>query len=351
MAQIQTDQINSACGEDPSTSCEWIYNRTNSVEVTDFTETYLLLPTKILLIIIATYICSKFLKFFMSTAGNKLAKKGAHKIAATDSQVTSQRAELRANTLTTVVQSVGSMILWVIAILIIINILNISLGPLFAGAGLLGIVIGFGAQTLISDFLSGFFMLFEDQFGVGDVIDAGEVTGKVEDVSLRTTTIRDVNGTLWHIRNSEIKRVANKSQIWSRAVLDIEVAYDTDIRRAEGIIQKVAEDLWKDPEFIKGQIIEPPEVWGVESLSPNGVVIRLVVKTEPSEQFTIARELRLRIKEALDKAGIELPFPQRTIWLRQDDKPLDREQRPKVEVAPIRTPHVSDEFAETNEAG
>ena len=118
-------------------------------------------------------------------------------------------------------------------------------------------------------------------------------------------------------------------------MLDIEVAYDTDLRRAEGIIQRVADELWADRSFVDGDIIDPPEVWGVERLGADGVAIRLVVKTDPAEQWMVARELRLRIKEALDEAGIEIPFPQRTIWLREAH-PVPREQRPVVDVAPIR---------------
>ena len=180
-------------------------------------------------------------------------------------------------------------------------------------------------------------MLVEDQFGVGDVVDLGEVTGTVEKVTLRVTTLRDVNGAVWHVPNSEVRRVVNKSQLWSRAVLDIDVAYDTDLRRAEGIIQRVADELWRDTDFDGGDIIDPPEVWGIERLGADGVTIRLVVKTDPAEQWAIARELRLRIKEALDEAGIEIPFPQRTVWVRHDET-VDRQDRPDVTLAPLRHP-------------
>ena len=196
-----------------------------------------------------------------------------------------------------------------------------SLAPLIAGAGVAGVALGFGAQTIVRDFLTGFFMLVEDQYGVGDVVDVGEITGTIEKVTLRTTVLRDVNANVWHVPNGEISRVGNMSQLWSRAVLDIEVAYDTDLRLAQGVIQRVADEVWRDPDFTEGDIIDPPEVWGIESLGADGVAIRLVVKTDPAEQWIVARELRLRIKEAFDAAGIEVPFPQRTIWLNQDDRP------------------------------
>jgi small conductance mechanosensitive channel len=255
------------------------------------------------------------------------------------------RLYLRIDTLVAVLSSLATVAVWSVAVIVALGQFNVSLAPLFAGAGVLGIALGFGAQSVVSDFLSGFFMLFEDQFGVGDVVDLGEASGTVENLSLRTTTIRDVNGTVWHIRNSEIRRVGNKSQLWSRAVLDIDVAYDTDIRRAEGIIQRVADELWRDPDYTDGDIIDPPQVWGVENLGADGVTIRLVVKTDPAEQWMIGRELRLRIKEALDEAGIEIPFPQRTIWLRHDEA-TPREERPDVAVAPLRLPEPSEDLVE-----
>ena len=243
------------------------------------------------------------------------------------------------------VGSLVTAVVWSVAFVVVLGLFDISLAPLFAGAGVVGVALGFGAQSVVADFLSGFFMLFEDQYGVGDVVDVGDASGTVEKFSLRTTTLRDVNGTVWHIPNSEIRRVGNKSQIWSRAVLDIDVAYDTDIRRAEGIIQRVADELWRDPEFTGGDIIDPPEVWGVERLGADGVTIRLVVKTDPAEQWIVGRELRLRVKEALDEAGIEIPFPQRTIWLRQDEV-VPREARPDVDLAPLRGPEVSEDLVD-----
>jgi len=350
---FQTNSLNEACGIDPRSTCKWLFDLTGSNSFSKFGDSYLITPLKIIGVVIIAAVVLRFLQKLIRTFGSRFLKHSALRIAKADGSLSSdsdKRAELRATTLVSVISSLTTVLVFIFALATVVNILNISLAPLFAGAGVLGIVIGFGAQAVISDFLSGFFMLFEDQFGVGDVIDAGEVTGKVEDVSLRTTTIRDVNGTVWHIRNSEIKRVANKSQLWSRAVLDIEVAYDTDLRRAEGIIQRVAEILYEDKGFTKGQIIEPPEVWGVQDLGPNGVSIRLVVKTEPAEQFVVARELKLRIKEALEEAEIEMPFPQTTVWLRQDNSQVSRDQRPIVDTSPIRTPKVSDEFADSEDS-
>jgi small conductance mechanosensitive channel len=188
-----------------------------------------------------------------------------------------------------------------------------------------GVALGFGAQDLVSDFISGMFMLLEDQYGVGDIIDAGEATGTVEGISLRTTRLRSVDGTLWYIPNGEIRRLGNMSQDWARALLDIGVAYDTDTDRASAIIERVAASMAEEEEY-KGKFLDTPEVWGVERLAADAVEIRLVIKTTPGDQYAIARELRRRIKHAFDAEGIEIPFAQRTLWIRSEEgeaNPLD----------------------------
>ena len=204
------------------------------------------------------------------------------------------------------------------ALAVALSEFGVDLGPLIASAGIVGVAIGFGAQSLVRDFLSGIFMLVEDQFGVGDIIDVGDTAGVVEEVKLRTTKIRDVNGTLWHIPNGEIRRVANKSQEWARAVLDIEVSYDTDLGHASEVIKRVADEVWEE-QIPEATILEEPEIWGVEALGASGISIRLVVKVDPSEQWATARILRRRIKDAFDAEGIEIPFPQRVVWLRRLD--------------------------------
>src|SRR5262249_5756739 len=156
----------------------------------------------------------------------------------------------------------------------------------------------------------------EDQFGVGDIVEVEGASGVVDAVSLRTTRLRSVDGTMWHVPNGEIRRVGNKSQHWSRALIDLEVAYDTDIDHAESVIDSAAQELaTTDPD-----VIDTPEVWGVERLGSHGISIRLVVKTRPSEQFRVSRELRRRIKAAFDREGIEIPFPQQTVWHRTVDR-------------------------------
>jgi small conductance mechanosensitive channel len=231
-----------------------------------------------------------------------------------------QRKVQRARTMGTVLKSVVSIVVFVIATLMVLSKLGQNIAPLLASAGILGVALGFGSQSLVKDFLSGMFMLFEDQYGVGDVIDVGEASGTVEAVSLRVTRLRDVNGTVWYVRNGEIPRVGNMSQNWARSVLDVGIGYHEDLAKVRRVLQEVAHDLWDDEDF-KGLIIEEPEVWGVESLTPDGVTMRVTLKTAPMEQWNIARQMRERIKARFDYEGIEMPFPQQVVWNRTEPPP------------------------------
>jgi small-conductance mechanosensitive channel len=238
------------------------------------------------------------------------------------SAINLQRTLARAHTITGVLRSLAVFVIWLIAIIMILGTF-VPVGPLIASAGILGVALGFGAQQLVQDFLSGIFMLLEDQYGVGDVINVGEAEGLVESVSLRTTRMRAVDGTVWYVPNGEIRRVGNMSHQWSRALLDVPVAYDTDIEMAQQVIKRTADGLWQDPEWAS-LVLSEPEVWGVQDWGQSEVVIRLVVQTVPLEQWAVARELRKRLKHAFDDAGIEIPFPQRTIWVRgaQEEDPV-----------------------------
>lgn len=230
------------------------------------------------------------------------------------------RRHQRLDSVTAAVASIVVVAVWVIGGMIALGAFDINLAPLIASAGIVGVALGFGAQSLVKDFLTGMFMLAEDQFGIGDIVDIGEAIGEVEAISLRTTSVRATDGTLWHVPNGEIQRVGNMSQDWSRTLLDVGIAYGSDIDQAIAVITTVCRDLAGD----KGHdqvILEEPSILGVEQLAADSVVIRLWIKTLPGEQWTIARELRRRLKLALDDAGIELPYPQRTVWLRHADEP------------------------------
>ena len=322
-----------ACGVERTYTCEKVYEWTDSEFLAIASEWVLDRPIRILLIVLVAWIAARVLqrtvvRFTRSIASSErsstltqLRERGPGRLLI--EETAGKRAEARAETIGLVLRSIVSAVVWGVATLLILGQLDIDLAPLIAGAGIGGIALGFGAQSVVKDFLSGLFMLIEDQYGVGDVIDIGAAVGTVEEVSLRSTTIRDVNGTVWHVPNGEIARVGNYSQLWSRAVIDVEVAYDVDLRFASGVIQRVADEMWEDPEWGGDELMERPEVWGIQNLGASGVAIRLAVKTEPSMQWATERELRLRIKEALDAAGIEIPFPQQTVWFRhQGDHPI-----------------------------
>jgi moderate conductance mechanosensitive channel len=195
--------------------------------------------------------------------------------------------------------------------------LGVNIAPIIASAGILGLALGFGAQSLVKDFLSGMFIFIEDQYGVGDVVDVGEATGTIEAITLRMTRLRDINGTVWYVPNGAILRVGNQSQNWSQTVLDIGVGYHEDIPRVRAVLEEVAHDLWEDEDF-KGQVIEEPAVWGVQDLAPDAVTMRVVLKTTPGAQWAVAREMRQRIKARFDHEGIEIPFAQRVVWHRDE---------------------------------
>ena len=248
---------------------------------------------------------------------------------------TTTRRGQRAKTMGDLLKSLVTGVLVAIIGTMMLSELGVDIAPIIASAGIIGIALGFGAQSLVKDFLSGIFMIVEDQFGVGDVIDLGEASGTVEAVSLRVTRLRDVNGTVWYVPNGEILRVGNMSQNWARAVVDVSVGYGEDLVRVKRILHEVATDLWEDEEF-RGLVIEQPEVTGVEMLAANAVNLRVMVKTAPLEQWAVARELRQRIKARFDHEGIEIPFAQRVIWQDERAHPQDAAADPSDAEAPAR---------------
>jgi small-conductance mechanosensitive channel len=237
----------------------------------------------------------------------------------------SNRRLQRARTMGSLLKSIITGILVAVIGTMMLSEVGVNIAPIIASAGIIGIALGFGAQSLVKDFLSGVFMILEDQYGVGDVIDVGEASGTVEAVTLRITRLRDVNGTVWYVPNGEILRVGNMSQNWARTVLDISVAYHEDLARVRRVLAEIAHDMWEDDEF-KGQIIEEPEVWGVEDLGADGITVRVTLKTAPLEQWAVAREMRQRIKARFDYEGIEIPFPQRVVWHREEPATVDPSQ-------------------------
>ncbi|MFZ9082914.1 MAG: mechanosensitive ion channel family protein [Ilumatobacteraceae bacterium] len=232
-------------------------------------------------------------------------------------ELTANRNLKRVDALSDITNNLIKVVVWLIAVFMILGTLGINLGPLVAGAGIAGIALGFGAQSIVKDFLSGILMLVEDQFGIGDVIDVGEASGVVESLSLRTTRLRSIDGTVWHVPNGEIRRVGNMSQGWSRSVIDVGIGYGSDIDTSLAIMKGVAEGM-SNEETWNTKLLEKPELLGVQELGDSSVVLRMWVVTEPAAQWDVSRELRRRIKYAFDAAGIEIPFPQMTAHLRRD---------------------------------
>ena len=214
-----------------------------------------------------------------------------------------ERRKQRVRALGSILRSIASITIFSIASVVILGDLGINLAPLLASAGVVGVAIGFGAQSMVRDYLAGIFMLVEDQYGVGDVITIGDATGTVENVTLRVTRMRDVSGIVWHIRNGAIEQVGNESQGWARAVIDFPVPYEVNLGEIRSLLTDAAQELWDDPVW-RVVLLDPPEVWGAQEISSKEVTMRMVAKTAPLRQWEVERELRARVKAAIDAAGI-----------------------------------------------
>ncbi|MGH7499376.1 MAG: mechanosensitive ion channel family protein [Gemmatimonadales bacterium] len=235
-----------------------------------------------------------------------------------DETVTTTR-ERRGKTIAQLLRSVGRVVIVTIALLLTFNIF-IDIGPILAGAGILGLAISFGAQSLVKDVISGFFILFENQFAIGDVIEVAGKSGTVEKMTLRVVVLRDVYGVMHVVPNGEIKVVSNKTRGWSRAVVDVSVARDVDIDGALSIVRDEAGRFSGDPKW-KPELDGPVEVLGVESVGDSGVVIRSLIRTRPGSQWTVGREFRRRMKARLFQENIEIPYPERKPNLRTEGVP------------------------------
>jgi small-conductance mechanosensitive channel len=328
------------CGGSNDFVCDWVYNWSNNESLAKASAWVVDRPLRIALILVVAYLLNRLVRRAIKrtvermladreqrlstwrstheeeTDGEETDPGGRRRRALAMAQATEQSKQ-RAQTLGSVMRSTATIVIYTLALLMTLAQLDVDLGPLVASAGVAGIALGFGAQSIVKDFLSGFFMLVEDQYGVGDIIDVGDAAGVVEAISLRITKIRDINGSLWFVPHGQVARVSNKSQQWSRAVLDIGVAYSTDIDHAKRVIKEVADQVWRE-HLTNATVIEEPEIWGIEVFGDSSITIRLVVKTEPGEQWTTAREIRGRLVKAFAAEGIEIPFPQRVVWTRSD---------------------------------
>lgn len=231
-----------------------------------------------------------------------------------DDALARMSTEKRVRTLTGVLKTVATIGIWAMVIVSALNEVGVNIGPILAGVGIAGLAVGFGAQNLVRDVISGFFLILENQVRVGDVAVVNGTDGLVETITFRTITLRDVTGTLHVFPHGSITTLANQTADWSAAVLDIGVAYNTDLDRAMMVIKDVHQQMLADSEF-SAKLLEPIEVFGVDSFGPDEIVIKARMKTVPREQWKVGREYRRRLKIAFDQNGIEIPFPQRTIHI------------------------------------
>ena len=338
-ALLEVSRVNEVCGPEPSWVCERVYDWTGSEGFASASVWIVDKPLTVLIILLLAIIARRIVRRALDHMVERIASEKKHaeedeaartaeegrtwdpeRLADKMKQLRerTERASQRAQTLGTLFKSIATTIIWAVALMMLLGEFDVNLGPLIAGAGIIGVAVGFGAQSIVRDLLTGVFMLIEDQYGVGDVVDLGDAVGTVESVGLRTTRLRDISGTVWHVPNGAIARVGNMSQLWARVPLDLDVAYDTDLDEAMAIIKRVADEVWHE-QGESTTVLEEPTLSGVQAFGADAVTIRVMLKTEPSEQWATARLMRRRIKAAFDEAGIEIPFPQRTVWVRSGE--------------------------------
>jgi small conductance mechanosensitive channel len=274
--------------------------------------TPLLIIVTIVFGIVTRWLVHRLINRVVATAASKRAERLAGMLggrrAPTSIGAANVRHVQRTQTMGALLKSITTFVVFGLTSLTVLSLVGIPLAPLLTSAGVGGVALAFGAQSLVKDFLSGVFMIIEDQYGVGDVVDTGEAVGTVENVSLRITQLRDAQGMTWYVRNGEIIRIGNKTQGWSTAMVDIPIAYDQDVEKAIGVIREVV-SVMDDDERWQDVLLEEPNVVGVESMSAGVITIRVLAKTVANEQFAIQREIREQVKGALDRAGIKSPAP------------------------------------------
>jgi small conductance mechanosensitive channel len=303
------------CGTPPDGWCEAVLDMTGNKWLASSANWLVAKPLTIILILIVAMIIRTILRRLIdrltrATGGKMpaLLRPLRERAPQALSQLVSERRAQRAKTIGSVFKSIVSVLVFGIAFMMILAELGVNLAPVLASAGILGVAVGFGAQNVVKDFLSGVFMMLEDQYGVGDVVDVGEASGTVEAVGLRITTMRDVNGTVWYVRNGEILRVGNSSQGFAVAVVDVPIGYGADVGQATDILGQVVTEAAENEPVLE-DVLEPPEVLGVERVSAaEGIMLRVTVKVRPGRQWAVQRTLRARIMGAFEDAGVQGPI-------------------------------------------
>ena len=296
-----------ACVTDAGSWCAWFYRWTNSDFLARSADVIVSKTATITLIVVIALV-TRFLLHRLITrviegaANGRVTRLLGRATARTriKTPLVSERRTQRARTISSVLRSITSAVILIVALIMILAEFGVALAPILASAGIVGVAVGFGAQNLVRDFLSGMFMLLEDQYGVGDVIDVGDAVGTVEAVGLRITTIRDHQGAVWYVRNGEIKRVANHSQGYAVAVVDVPLAHEADVSQATSIIRQAAK------ERLPTDVLEPPQALGIDRITPDAVMFRVTVRTRPGRQWAVRRALNGALADALDAANIPL---------------------------------------------
>jgi moderate conductance mechanosensitive channel len=306
VALSSKDPLLVACGQNPGIACRLVWDVTHSMKAADLTTVYFAGPAQLVIRIGYVVLIAVVLRVLAHRAIGRVTSRAARNDGdGSDRSRTllfRERRQQRASALGAILSNAASVTIFGIAAVIIIGDMGLNLAPLLASTAVLGVAIGFGAQNLVQDFLAGIFMLLEDQYGVGDVISVDNTTGTVEGVSLRITRLRDVNGVVWHVRNGTIKKAGNESQGWARAVVDFPVPYHQDIPLVRQTMMQAADAMWQETVW-QEVILEKPEVWGVQELSSEAVLMRVTARTVPLRQWEVQRELLERLKIALDAAG------------------------------------------------
>ena len=316
--------IEDVCGEAPSAVCKWAFDVSGGNEtVTRMVDWLVGRPLNVVMILLVAWILTLISRRWLRRAINRMLASPTAVLKQLDSmgvpssataQLDDPRRSARARTIAAATAGFVAALIWVFALIAIASVLGVEVVPLLAGAGIVGVAVAFGSQALVQDCINGVFMLLEDQYGIGDSVDLGAASGVVEHLSLRTTVVRGLDGTLWHVPNGQIVRVGNQSQLWSVAVVDFIVSYDTDIGAARLMLHEAAAEVCDEQDNAQ-DILESPQVLGVESITGDGITLRLLVKTRPGAQWAIQRKIREAVKGRFDEAGVKPAMP-RTIWMR-----------------------------------
>jgi small conductance mechanosensitive channel len=308
----------SGCEDQASTICDVVYDLTGSQTAADLAELVIGKPLRILIVLVIAYLLTRLVRRGGHRVGEWFIDAAAKRRATAGEQLSTEdreRIEDRATTVRRVAQNLAIALIWVIAALIVLAELGVNLFPLIAAAGIAGVAIGLGAQTLVRDFLNGLLMLVENQMAIGDEVDLGEADGVVEALTLRTTTLRDGDGNIWYVPNSEVKRLVNKSQLWARAVLDVRVDHAVDLEQAKEAIRRAVVEFYGEPEW-SASFLDAPTDPTVHDLAVDAVVVRVSARVRRGDKQRTENELRVRIKRALEKSGIALSLPQQVVHLR-----------------------------------